>query len=114
MEVKFEFLLDQETNVPKNVEDFAATTAHMVELYEKKNHDYGNSFEKGMDAIGIKYGIGRLYDKMNRIMTISDNEIKVESESIEDSLIDLACYSVMMINYFKNKRSESVENVKFE
>ena len=81
------------------VQNFLTTALEMTELYSNKNHDYGNSFEKGMDTIGMGYGVGRLYDKMNRIITLSKLPAKVEGETMLDTVKDLACYSVMLYNY---------------
>ena len=82
---------------------FAEIVKEMTELYAKKNHDYGNSFEEGMNKIGMPYGIGRLYDKMNRILTLTKVKAEITDESIEDTLKDLACYSVMTLTYLRKK-----------
>ena len=87
----------------KSVKKFAETVTDMVQLYAKKNHDYGNSFEKGMAVIGMPYGVGRLYDKVNRIITLSNVKAEVNNESIQDTLLDLACYAVMTYNSLKAK-----------
>ena len=89
--------------IDKNVSAFADTVGKMTRLYSKKNHDYGNSFEKGMTDIGIMYGVGRLYDKMNRIVTLSKTEAEIKDESIQDTLLDLACYAVMNYNFITGK-----------
>ncbi len=87
----------------ENVKTFTETAGKMIQLYAKKNHDYGNSFEKGMKDIGMPYGIGRLYDKMNRIITLSKVKAEVNDESVQDTLLDLACYAVMTYNALKPK-----------
>ena len=92
--------------VTEDVSNFAKTCSDMTNLYAKKNHDYGNSFNKGMETIGMAYGIGRLYDKMNRIITLSKVKAEVNDENIQDTLIDLACYSVMTLNYLKGKKNK--------
>jgi hypothetical protein len=81
----------------------------MKNIHNAKNHDYGDSFNKGMDEIGLPYGVGRLYDKMNRILTISKNpdEIKVKDEKLEDTLLDLANYSVMLLSYLREKNDKN-------
>lgn len=95
------------------VVDFAEIAQECIDLYSKKNADYGNSFDKGMDAIGIKYGIGRIYDKCNRLVEITkDNkEQQVKDESLEDTVMDLACYSIMMLAYNKRQRKEIMKNI---
>ena len=92
---------------------FAEEAKQCTELYSKKNADYGNSFDKGMDAIGVKYGIGRIYDKCNRLVEITkDNkEQQIKAETIEDTLRDLACYSIMMLTYRKRQRANKLKEV---
>lgn len=82
-----------------DVKEFVEEVVKMVKLYAKKNHDYGNSFEKGMNAIGLPYGVGRLFDKMNRILTLMKVKAEITDESIEDTIRDLACYAVMTSCY---------------
>ena len=38
--------------VDDKVETFSKIVTEMTELYDKKNHDYGNSFDVGCDKIG--------------------------------------------------------------
>ena len=74
---------------------------NLCELYEKKNHDYGNSFEESYAKLGHSYQLGRLLDKLNRLIALMGKEetIKCKDESIADTLKDLACYSIMTLNY---------------
>ena len=93
---------------------FAEEAKQCTELYSKKNHDYGNSFDKGMDTIGMAYGVGRIYDKVNRLVTLSkdaETAIAVTDESIEDTVKDLACYSIMTLCYIKRIRKESLKDI---
>ena len=93
---------------------FANEAKQCVELYSKKNHDYGNSFDKGMDNIGIAYGVGRIYDKMNRLITLTKKEAQVKDESVDDTLRDLACYSMMMLAYRKRQIEKEHSKIDFE
>lgn len=93
--------------VDNNVEAFASIVKEMTELYAKKNHDYGNSFDEGCDKIGTGYPLGRLLDKMNRLIACMGKEDEMQiNESIEDTLTDLACYSVMTLSYLKRKKNK--------
>src|SRR5574344_1514199 len=88
--------------VDNNVEAFASIVKEMTELYAKKNHDYGNSFDEGCDKIGTGYPLGRLLDKMNRLIACMGKEEEMQiNESIEDTLTDLGCYSIMTLSYLK-------------
>ena len=96
------------------VVQFANEAKQCVELYSKKNHDYGNSFDKDMDNIGIAYGVGRIYDKMNRLITLTKKEAQVKDESVDDTLRDLACYSMMMLAYRKRQIEKEHSKIDFE
>lgn len=96
------------------VVQFANEAKQCVELYSRKNHDYGNSFDKGMDNIGIAYGVGRIYDKMNRLVTLTKEKAQVKDESIDDTLRDLACYSMMMLAYRKRQIEKEHSKIDFE
>lgn len=67
-------------------------------LYERKNHDYGDSFHQTFVEEGMAMARIRLGDKFNRFKTLSRNEEqKVNDESIRDTLIDLANYAIMTV-----------------
>ena len=93
--------------VDEQVSMFADIVGKMTILYAKKNHDYGNSFDEGCDKIGTGYPLGRLLDKMNRLIACMGKEDKMQvNESIEDTLTDLACYSVMTLSYLRRKKNK--------
>lgn len=101
--------------ITKEVTAFAEIAAECIILYAKKNHDYGNSFNKGMDDIGLAYGVGRIYDKVNRLVTLSRVETSfVKDEGFDDTLFDLACYSIMMLAYRKREIENKQSQINFE
>lgn len=67
------------------------------DLYEEKNHDYGDSFAKGFREYGLIMPVIRLEDKFNRFKQLVDREGLVKNESVEDTLIDLANYAIMTV-----------------
>lgn len=78
--------------------NFRKITDEMNALYERKNHDYGNSFSDTFEKLGCVSAVTRMYDKMNRIISlVSTKEQKVNDESLRDTLIDIANYAVMTI-----------------
>ena len=110
METKFKKVTEIEVPielVDDKVETFSKIVTEMTELYARKNHDYGNSFDEGCDKIGTGYPLGRLLDKMNRLIACMGKEDEMQvNESIEDTLTDLACYSVMTLSYLKRKNNK--------
>lgn len=85
----------------KEVIEFEKIAKECVVLYAKKNADYGNSFDHGIDALGIGHGVSRLYDKMSRLIQLYKNneQAQVEDETLDDTLRDLACYAIMIMSY---------------
>ncbi len=85
--------------------DYKAGNKHMEickemnVLYQKKNHDYGDSFHNGWKKYGMIMAVIRLGDKFSRLesLTINDKPAEVKEESVRDTLIDLANYAVMTI-----------------
>lgn len=71
--------------------------AKLNDLYARKNHDYGDSFGKSYAEYGMTMACIRLEDKLNRLKSLTKNDQKVADESIEDTLMDLANYSIMTL-----------------
>ena len=74
-------------------------------LYETENSDYGDSMhplyeEYGLTAFLILFSI-----KINRIKSLMNKE-NANYESLEDSLMDLANYSLIAITEIKNERNK--------
>lgn len=97
--------ISEETTISSNVvTTFKAITEHMADTYERKNHDYGNSFDESLDEFGLIAAVVRMEDKMNRIKSLTRKEAKVKDESIKDTLLDLANYSIMTYMWLNNQK----------
>lgn len=69
----------------------------LYNLYSKKSVDYGNSFFDTLDEFGFVSGLTRVTDKYNRIKQLyKSNKSLIKDESMQDTLIDLATYCVMI------------------
>lgn len=100
------------------VKSFKNITSKMAETYEKKNHDYGDSFSKSLDKFGLVASVVRMGDKMNRIESLINKSIQnpaypsvsvkdvnlVKDESIKDTLLDLANYAIMTVMWMDNQK----------
>ena len=74
--------------------------AEGLELFTKKNQDYGDAFAK-YGSIGVLVRIG---DKLERLASITTKSITlIETESLRDTLIDLHNYSAMAIMLLDEK-----------
>jgi hypothetical protein len=76
----------------------------MTDLYARKNRDYGNSFDKSMNKFGLVVAAIRIGDKVNRLQSlIEKGGAEVKDESIADTFIDLACYSIMTLMWMEGQ-----------
>ena len=63
-----------------------------LELFKKKNADYGDAFAK-YGIIGV---LMRIEDKIQRSLSITNNGVNlVKDENIRDTLLDLHNYAAM-------------------
>ena len=85
------------------VDRFKNVQKEGLELFERKNKDYGNAFAD-YGPVGV---LVRMGDKIRRLQSISNSGIQlVNDESLRDTLIDLHNYSAMAILLMDNKDNE--------
>lgn len=82
--------------------EFLEYTNHLADVLNQKNLAYGDSFSKSLDEDGLLVLKIRLGDKFNRISSlITHHELKENDESLEDTLLDMAGYSILGLKYLK-------------
>lgn len=75
-----------------------------LQLFEKKNADYGDAFAT-YGAVGV---IVRMGDKISRLSSISNSNITlVNDESLKDTLMDLHNYSAMALMLLEEDEKKS-------
>ena len=80
-----------------------------ADLFKRKNADYGDAFAN-YGPIGVLIRMG---DKIQRLMSISQKEIRcVNDESLRDTLIDLHNYSAMAIMLMDETRIHTYSELK--
>jgi hypothetical protein len=88
------------------VEQMETIQKEGLELFKKKNQDYGDAFAS-YGVIGV---LVRMGDKISRLQSITTNSISlINSESLRDTLIDLHNYSamaIMLLDEDKKKQEE--------
>lgn len=76
------------------VEQMKKIQNEALELFTRKNIDYGDAFAN-YGVIGV---LMRIEDKLHRYMSITKNGVNlVNDEGIRDTLIDLHNYSAMAL-----------------
>lgn len=98
---------------PKSMED---QYEHQLETFKRKNHDYGNSFEKSLDTFGLVAGIVRMSDKFERLVSLNDpsKRAQIASESLIDTLEDLSNYAAMAACWLKGKKAEDWKELRLK
>jgi len=89
------------------------------EIIKKKNHDYGSAHDPFFNLTSVErcnicsteQGIlTRLSDKFCRLINFVDKrELKVEDESLKDTVIDAINYLILIFSYIEQKESKEIE-----
>lgn len=87
----------EQQNIIDSVKDIAT---QLTMTLERKNKDYGNSFSVLYEKIGMPYAYGHMAEKLERVWSLMHSQANV-NESIEDSLLDLAGYSLLTLAHLK-------------
>lgn len=99
----------------KFLNDFEKITDKMLAVCKAKNSDYsGDSPDPFANFSSVEERricsteagfLTRINDKFSRIISLTNSKgPKVKDESVEDTLLDLANYSILMLCYLRSKR----------
>lgn len=81
----------------KRIKEHKKIINKMHDLYIKKNADYGDSVSVTYKKYGDVSFLVRMEDKLNRLHSLTQNKQQVADEKMEDTLIDLANYCILML-----------------
>lgn len=96
-----------------NIDHFKQIAHSLALLYEKKNNAYGNSFGDTFNRLGIISAVTRISDKYNRLCNLATHpNIDNLGESIEDTLMDLASYSIMTLMELDKQKKNDDSKIK--
>ena len=80
-------------------------------LYQRKNHDYGDSFAEFYAEFGLISTCMRLTDKLKRLKSFAKGQqMQVKDESVMDTLVDLANYAIMTLVEMKLATAQSQQS----
>lgn len=100
---------NRNANEKTDADRFKEITDKMCDIYKQKNSDYGSSFSKLFKKCGMTYAYGHLAEKIERIDSLSNNDAKVQGESMIDSLYDLANYSILTIMEIEKRKEHGTD-----
>lgn len=93
------------------VETHKAICTLLTDIYERKNHDYGDSFHISYIEEGMAMPRIRLGDKFNRFKNLTrTQEVRVSDESVRDTLLDLANYAIMTLIEMEREKYDKHTN----
>lgn len=91
------------------IQQFSLVQSEGLELFKKKNNDYGDAFAN-YGPVGV---IVRMGDKIQRVVSVSNNKINlINTENLRDTLIDLHNYSAMAIMLLDENKTKCLVNTK--
>ena len=87
---------------------FKKIQVEALELFKKKNADYGDAFAN-YGPIGV---IVRMGDKIQRLSSVTKEAIRfeIQSETIRDTLLDLHNYAAMALILLDETSSKSTKS----
>ena len=94
------------TNPQSDEEIYGSLLDKLFTTYKAKDADYGSAFAEMFDELGIDYAYGKLREKMNRIKVLRKKPNMVESEGLEDALLDTAGYAILTLVELKKRKGD--------
>lgn len=91
----------------KDNHGYDAVLKEMKDTYERKNSDYGNSFEKTLNEFGLTPGIAQIYHKFERVKQLVKSPDAKVNESMRDSLLDMCNYIAMTVAWMDKEGKEN-------
>lgn len=90
------------------VEQYEKVQKEAIELFKKKNADYGDAFAT-FGPVGV---IVRMGDKINRLNSVTRSGITmIDTESVRDTLVDLHNYAAMAVMLLdEDVKSHNIQN----
>ena len=75
------------------------------ELWIPKNREYGNSFSELYQKLGLISAVTQITHKYNRLVKLATSDEEIIHESIVDTLLDLANYSIMTLMEIEREKT---------
>ena len=91
--------------IEDNYPEYEKIALEIADILDHTNKMSVRSFDKTVDEYGLSVICLRLEDKLNRLKSIVlENRKDFGDEKLEDTLKDLAGYSILSLNYLNFKK----------
>lgn len=76
----------------------------LLELYKRKNADYGDSITNSLNLYKIAFPsyLLRIKEKIERCLVLQEHEAQVQNEKVLDTLKDIANYAIILAAWLDN------------
>lgn len=96
---------------------YEAMAQELLELYKRKNADYGDSITNSLDSYKIAFPsyLLRIKEKIERCLVLQEHEAQVKDEKVLDTLKDIANYAIILAAWLDNRQPcNHISKDKFE
>lgn len=91
-------------------DSFEDIAKSQIQLYKKKNSDYGSATDRLFYKYGFTYYQIMLEQKLMRFNSLLSKDNKPNFESIEDTLLDLSNYAILAVESIRKERKNAMSN----
>jgi hypothetical protein len=94
----------------QELEFFDEKLKHMANTFARKRNDYGATTTETFEKFGPVSMLIRMHDKLGRLDNLLGNTSKdrlVATESIEDTLLDMANYAILAVIELRQEKEEA-------
>lgn len=105
--------MNNNNNNINDVQAFKGITREMLETYERKNADYGNSFSETIREFGYIPAVARINDKLQRIKKMVKGEKMNINENMRDNLMDISVYCILTIMEIDKTQNKATTRIEF-
>jgi len=105
--VEYLFIKGVKKIMDKKLLEFKKICEELSVLYVEKNNEYGDSFGKIFEEDGLAPCLYQIKHKLNRALTLAETEKLPKFETLEDTLRDMANYSIMTLLEYRMTLKET-------
>ena len=89
---------------PASLVRYESMSNELLELYKRKNADYGDSITNSLNLYKIAFPsyLLRIKEKIERCLVLQEHEAQVQDEKVLDTIKDIANYAIILAAWLEN------------
>ena len=99
---------------PASLVRYEIMSNELLELYKRKNADYGDSITNSLNLYKIAFPsyLLRIKEKIERCLVLQEHEAQVQDEKVLDTLKDIANYAIILAAWLENRQCPYIDKAK--